>query len=246
VATVPLRDVHERVVTALLLLSAPNGDDLGDPHRVRRFHARVVNEPLSENPAHDPSRPIPEIAGIPVRALLTRLQQGDQSALTILYDALFDALWRVAVLQTHAGDLAEDIVHDVFLWLWTHRDTIAVTTDVRVYLATATRNRARNLGKHRQVVERATTADPNAAEAAGISQVPRLADASTDAADFLAAYQRALTQLTERELTAALLRWEEGFTLEAIGQVLGVSTMSAQRIVLRARDKVYEALSAFR
>jgi len=139
---------------------------------------------------------------------------------------------------------AEDVVHDVFLWLWTHRDTVNVAVDIRVYLATATRNRARNEAKHRQVVERVNRAEP--LSSAGIAQAPLPADVSLESADFLMAYRRALTLLSERELTAALLRWEEGFTFEQIAQVLSVSTKSAQRIVLRARDTMYEALRDFR
>jgi len=190
------------------------------------------------------ARVIAELGGVPVSTLLARLREGDQSALTTIYDALFEPLWRVAVLQTQSSVAAEDVVHDVFLWLWTHREAVATTVDIRVYLATATRNRARNDAKHHHVVERANTITPN--ESAGIGQAPSAADTSLESAEFLAAYRRALTLLSERELTAALLRWEEGFTFEQIAQVLSVSTKSAQRIVLRARDAVYEGLRAFR
>ena len=185
-----------------------------------------------------------DVAGVPMREWLRRLRDDDRAALGALYDALATPLWRVAVLQTGASESAEDVVQDVFLWLWTHRATIAPDTDLRVYLATAVRNRARNLAKHRKVVD-TTASSYDGSVGAGLSQPPQLADASLEAAEFLEAYRHALTLLSEREMTAALLRWEESFTFEQIGVVLAVSTKSAQRIVLRVRDKMYEALADF-
>jgi RNA polymerase sigma factor (sigma-70 family) len=224
----------------LFLDTANDHDDEG----VFRFHHRVTSDPVdAATPAasHIPR----ELGGLGTIELLTRLRAGDRDALTSIYDALFEPLWRVAMLQTHSSVASEDIVHDVFLWLWTHRERVDITTDIRVYLASATRNRARDLAKHRHVVERATLSMDNT-YLSGLGESPRSADTALEAAEFLTAYRRALMLLSERELTAALLRWEEGFTLEQIGKVLAVSPRGAQGIVARAKDKLYDALKKFR
>jgi RNA polymerase sigma-70 factor (ECF subfamily) len=164
-----------------------------------------------------------------------------------LYEALFESLWRIAMLRTWSSELAEEIVHDVFLALWTRRTTIDVAMDIQVYLAVAVRNRTRNLRAHDQVVQATATQVTQAqADVPAMGQAPIAADSAVEVEEFWSAYRRALALLTDREREAALLRWEEGFTFEQVAQVLGLSVVGARGVILRAQRKVQAALAEYR
>jgi RNA polymerase sigma-70 factor (ECF subfamily) len=187
------------------------------------------------------------IGGHSISALLSALRNGDREALSILYTGLFGMLWSLASVQTHSRETAQDVVQDVFLWLWNHREKLRPDTDIRVYLAVAVRNRARNLRRHEALVDataQAVIEERTDIPAAGQPASP--VDHAIQSQEFHAAYQRALTILDERERTAALLRWEEDFTLQQIAEVLAISVVGARGVLMRAQRKVQSGLEDYR
>jgi RNA polymerase sigma-70 factor (ECF subfamily) len=220
--------------------AAPGDRSSSERSFERALRSTTDNPRLStQNPRVIGGRPIPE--------LLEALRAGDEDALTVLHTELFGMLWSVAVMQTRSRDTAKDIVQDVFFWLWTRRNTLKIDTDIHVYLVVAVRNRARNLRRHSQVVDAVEHAVGAAlTDAPGIGQRPLASDAAVEEREFYEAYQRALRMLSERERVAALLRWEEGFTLEQIGEALSLSTVGARKVLIRAQTKVQKGLEAYR
>jgi RNA polymerase sigma-70 factor (ECF subfamily) len=187
------------------------------------------------------------LAGIPMRTLLEAIRAGDRDALGTVYTALFDGLWKFALLHTRSPSTAMDVVQDVFLTLWTRREALQPETDIGVYLAVAVRHNAINRGKHQRVADRlASAVAVEYTELPGQRQQELAADARVEVNEFLAAYHRAVATLTEREQIVAYLRWEEGWTFERIGEVLGLSKVGVRKIVLRAQAKVQELLKPFR
>lgn len=68
--------------------------------------------------------------------LLLRLRQGDERAFTAIYLQYWEKLLAIAYKLTKEKDLAEEIVQDVFLSLWTRRNEVHIDS-VEKYLATA-------------------------------------------------------------------------------------------------------------
>lgn len=187
------------------------------------------------------------IEGVPVRELLIRLRGGDRVAFGTLYEALFDSLWRLALLLVRSPETAEEIVQDVFLALWVRRESIDVGSDIRVYLNEAVRHQAYHVLRHRRVVTATEDAvEQQTLDAPAVSQPFVAPDGAAETEEFYAAYHRILSTLTDRDAVALRLRWEEGFTFEQIGQVLGLSAMGARKLILRAQRKVQEALADYR
>jgi RNA polymerase sigma factor (sigma-70 family) len=206
------------------------------------------NETASkENPA--PSR-IPsreQIDGVPVPELLARMRTGDRDALGTIYLAYYPALCRLGALLTRSQTIAEEIVQDVFYSLWMRRDTIDVGTDLRVYLHGAVRNLASKSRRHERIVAETVEATmQERLDLAVVAQRTPQPDVAAEGAQFAVAYQHILRTLTERDRVALRLRWEEGFTFEQIAQVLSLSTVGARGVVLRAQQKVQDALAHFR
>ena len=185
--------------------------------------------------------------GVPIRDLLIQLRNGDRSAFGTLYEELFDSLWRLAVLVLHSSESAEEIVQDVFLNLWVRRETLDVDLDIRVYLNEAVRHLAYNVLRHRRVVLATEHAvEQTVMDVPAIGQPFVAPDGAVETEEFYAAYHRILAALTDRDSVALRLRWEEGFTFEHIGQILGLSAMGAHKVIVRAQQKVRDALADYR
>jgi RNA polymerase sigma-70 factor (ECF subfamily) len=70
--------------------------------------------------------------------LTALLKQGDQVAFTEVYDRYWKILYGIAYNRLRNTQSAEDIVHDVLVSLWNHRETAEVES-LSAYLATATK-----------------------------------------------------------------------------------------------------------
>jgi RNA polymerase sigma-70 factor (ECF subfamily) len=224
------------------IFSAPYGCATDDASELRREGEK---QPLPLKRRYD-AAPDSTIGGVPPDVLLTGLRAGDLAAFETLYLALYKILWSIALLQTRSAETAEEIVHDVFSRLWVNRATLRIDGDIKVYLSAAVRNAARNVRKHVRVVDAMERAVSGAVLTLPASGQPLEAtDVVVEHDEFLRAYREALTTLTEHERTAAYLRWEEGWSLEQVGDVLGMSKMGAHKVMARVQRKLQLLLSGY-
>ena len=79
-----------------------------------------------------------------------RIQQGDEESFRLFFDTYYVVLCRYVNTLMEDEAAAEDLVQDLFLYIWEHRLTIAITDSVRNYLFTACRNRVLNYLRDRQ------------------------------------------------------------------------------------------------
>ena len=88
-------------------------------------------------------------------AFLKRIRDGDEAALSSLYDKYSHLLYSLSMRILRSVDDAEDILHDVFLELWNKSDTYQSTKgSFYAWLIALTRNRAlarkRSMGIQKQ------------------------------------------------------------------------------------------------
>ena len=81
--------------------------------------------------------------------VLRQLAQGNQQALQQLFDQHYVTLCRVALRLVHRAEVAEEIVQDVFVYLWEKRGDYQISTSLGAYLTRAVRNRCLNHLKSR-------------------------------------------------------------------------------------------------
>ena len=87
------------------------------------------------------------------RLLIWKFKAGDSAALARIYDKYKKPLLRIATGLLNQDSSAEDIVHDVFLWLAQSPEKVRLHGNLRSFLATCVVNRVRNLnrtGRQRQ------------------------------------------------------------------------------------------------
>lgn len=174
-------------------------------------------------------------------ALVERLRAGDETALSILYEANFHDLWVFA--RRYVGEaFAEEVVQDVFLWVWTHQ-TWTIKTTFRAYLFGAIRHRALNL-VHRDAIE---TRAAELLQRDATELYRREDDISGTAAH--AELRRAVAQtvaaLPERQRAAIILRIDRELSYAEIGESLGISATAAGNLVKKGEEKLRAALRTY-
>jgi RNA polymerase sigma-70 factor (family 1) len=77
------------------------------------------------------------------------IAEGDEKALAGLYQLFSKRLLHFATLLTRSAELAEEIVEDTFVNLWTNRANICNIQNLNVYLYVAVKNRSLNAIAHK-------------------------------------------------------------------------------------------------
>jgi RNA polymerase sigma-70 factor (ECF subfamily) len=77
--------------------------------------------------------------------LFKLFQSGNTAAFDELYERYWEKLYLVAYRKLNSEEDAQDIVQNVFIWVWEKRNTISVNESFFAYLLTAVRNKSINL-----------------------------------------------------------------------------------------------------
>jgi RNA polymerase sigma-70 factor (ECF subfamily) len=86
--------------------------------------------------------------------LLSMLREGNASAYTEIYERFNGLLYLFAYKRLHDREEAKDIIHELFLSLWTNRENLPQNANLSAYLYTAVRNRIINIATHQKTVDR--------------------------------------------------------------------------------------------
>jgi RNA polymerase sigma-70 factor (ECF subfamily) len=148
-----------------------------------------------------------------------------------IYRAYAPQLRRFALYLSGDAALADDLVSEAFVRLWTAWDRVELPT-LRSYLYAIVRNLfLRSLRhQHRRVPLEDTAVDGR----------PDPEERARDRSE-LRVVLAALAKLAEVDRAALLMRADEGLTYEEIAATLGVSVAAAKVKVHRARLKLAEA-----
>jgi RNA polymerase sigma-70 factor, ECF subfamily len=160
------------------------------------------------------------------------------------WDAAFDlyyvGLCEYAIRLLGSAEVAEDVVHDLFLHLWDTRgphDTVRLT---RSYLYAAVRNRALKYLRHRRVAEawiaRAAREEEPAAESSADVYLRRELEEVVD---------RAIAELPARCREIFLLRRREQLSYDEIARRAGVSLGTVKSQMWRAAVHLREKLTPY-
>jgi len=153
---------------------------------------------------------------------------------TDLYRAHAQDLRRFAWYLSGDAALADDLVSEAFVRVWTARDRVAVAT-VRGYLFATLRNLF--LQHLRQRRRRVPLDDHTVDERPGPEE-------HWSGRESLRCVLAALARLPEVDRAAVLMRADDGLPYEEIAAVLGISVACAKVKVHRARLRLAEALQA--
>jgi len=83
--------------------------------------------------------------------LITSLQNGDESAMDVLFRRHYSSICRAVYRILKDSNLAEDIAQEVFLGLWKKREQLNITTSVPAYLKRTAVNKSLNFIRDQKV-----------------------------------------------------------------------------------------------
>lgn len=162
------------------------------------------------------------------RDLVIRIRAGDASAFETLYADFASALLGFAYTQVRSRAVAEDLVQELFLNIWRHREHWVLTRSLRSYLFTALRNLITDW-------RRATTARPElepdpiaSAEAIDALASSEATDDRVREADLLRAYARAIDALPRKRRETFLLIRQQKLSYAEAAEVLGVTVKAVE------------------
>ncbi len=152
------------------------------------------------------------------------------------YEALvrehYERLCNFAFRLLSSREAAEDIVHDVFLQIWRHREQFEFH-DPLAYLYRAVRNRAAGLHRHEAMRARVLT---GLTPEAGANEPAAASDsaAEQEAHDLAAAVARAVDTLPPRCRLIFTMSREQGLTYAEIAAALELSVKTVEAQMSRA------------
>jgi RNA polymerase sigma-70 factor, ECF subfamily len=175
------------------------------------------------------------------RTWLEAIRTGDENAFENLFRSYAGSLCGFAYSHVRSADTAQDIVQELFSWMWDHRHILEVPRNVRAYLYTATRNRSINYlrGRQRDLVFQDRLLRDDIARDASTRHG---ADEELEAADLGEALARAVAELTPRCREVFTLTRDRGLTYAEVAQVLGISRNTVEIHMTRALAMLRERL----
>jgi len=148
-----------------------------------------------------------------------------------IFDQYYESIRSFAYYKTGDVDLADDIVQEVFLKLWTNRQGVKDDT-LKSLLYTIASNTIKNHFKHQKVVYNFQNQDqPN--------ETSEEADSALRQEEFNRKLQDALTEIPEKSREVFLMNRIEGLTYSDIADRLGLSVKAIEK-------RMSEALSVLR
>jgi RNA polymerase sigma-70 factor (ECF subfamily) len=157
------------------------------------------------------------------------------------FDALFRAnyqgLRRVATRILGSPAEADELVQDLFLWVWERCRLIDESTPSRAYLYRAAHNAALNRLRHQRIEERWMEEQPDAKS----RECPSAVEVEHD--ELLGAVQSAIARLPLRCGLIYTMSRQEGLTYQEIADALSLSVKTVEAQMARAFRLLRKALA---
>ena len=161
--------------------------------------------------------------------LASAIVAGDSAAFETLFRAHYQSMCAFAARMVARRDVAEDLVQEVFLYVWRNRQQWRVEHSVKQYLYASLRHGALRYLRHERVVR-----DHVPDAVIMFERPPRLADADLEAEETRALVRAAIDRLPERCRLAYTLHREHGLTYAEVAAVMGISAKTVDVQIGRA------------
>jgi RNA polymerase sigma factor (sigma-70 family) len=172
----------------------------------------------------------------------TAALDGDVAAFERVFRRYHASLCDVVAGYVGSQDVAEEIVQELFLAIWTEPGRYAVRGGLRAYLFAAARNRARQHLRHEAVGRRWLEISRHEASPPGMAAPAPDAHVQIVDAESVDALRHAIADLPDRTRTALILRWEHSMSFAAVAECMGISVKGVEKLMSIAMRRLREAL----
>jgi RNA polymerase sigma-70 factor (ECF subfamily) len=170
---------------------------------------------------------------------LKKLKEGDLSVFEKLFRHYYHTLVIFAGHYVNETQVAQDVVQDVFLHIWLHRDRIDPHRNIKTYLFTAVKNRSLKQLRHKRVKERYL-----------VTQVvldldPVTPEDTTHQQEFSVAIEKAIQALPEKCRTIFCMNRFDHLKYAEIAEIEGISIKTVETHMGRALRFLRDQLKHF-
>lgn len=190
-----------------------------------------------------PSDPPPPLAA---DAPIDRASPDDEVAFERLFRTHYDALCIFAESYVRSAHVAEELVEDVFCWIWQHRAEWQVRDDVKAYLYGAVRNRALRVLARGRVAEQARDEALREQRTPGLGEPAPGPEARVEASELARAVAGAVAGLPPKCRETYLLHRQHEMSYAEIAAVMGTSRKTVENQLARAVKALRLTLAAWR
>lgn len=173
--------------------------------------------------------------------LLVQIRNGDQNAFTDLYDVYYQSLCDYGFRFVNDPDLMEDVVQDVFVWIWEKRKywNPKPGVTIRAYLYRAVHNRV--IMKARK--KRYECPFDEYTEENILHHQPQVDEIENQRIQN--AIKESIDLLPEKRREILILSLIQGLTYEEIASILDISVNTVHTQIKRARKLLRNQLKPF-
>lgn len=170
------------------------------------------------------------------------MRLGDEQALEVIFRMYYPGLVGFARRYVKTTEIAEELVQDLFLKLWSRRGSLGEIDSVKTYLFRAARNTALNHLRRRKLehewLEKEGTTITEERSLEG--------DEAVTESEVTAAVRAAVDRLPPRCREVFMLSRDGGLTYAEIAKSLGISIKTVETQMGRALKALRESLKAYR
>jgi len=174
--------------------------------------------------------------------LARRMRLGDEQALEVIFRTYYPGLVGFARRYVKTTEIAEEIVQDLFLKLWSRRGSLGEIDSVKTYLFRAARNTALNHLRRRKLehewLEKEGTTITEERSHEG--------DEAVTESEVAEAVRAAVDRLPPRCREVFMLSRDGGLTYGEIAKSLGISIKTVETQMGRALKALRESLKVYR
>lgn len=196
--------------------------------------------PMTVNPDH-----LQRPAGPAEFEWLAQIRASDPVAFEAMFRAYARRLCGFVYGYVRSRDEAQELVQDLFLWIWEHRHEWEVPGSLKTYLFKSARNRAISLLRHREVELHFQQARAGDVGPATSSSGAPPADAMIDARELAGAIEQAVAGLPPRCREVFILKRRQGLSYADIAAILQISPKTVEIHMGRALTTLRKSLEGW-
>ncbi|WP_215224248.1 RNA polymerase sigma factor [Echinicola shivajiensis] len=172
------------------------------------------------------------------KTLVRSLKKGNEMAFRSIYDHFFPSLYRYALKFLKSRELAEEVVHDVFLKVWIHRERLNDELPISPYLFKACKNHLIN------TIEKAAK-DPvllKEVTSSGLCSKEHGPEDLLIGAEFEKTVKDAIKSLPPVRQRVFNLCRVEGKSYEEVADMLGISKGTVNSHIIKANRRLEKVI----
>lgn len=173
--------------------------------------------------------------------ILQRMIEGDENAFKYFFDTYYEDLCCFANTYLRDESLSEDVVQDIFIYLWEKKKFLPVDCSIKSYLYTASKNKSlnhlRNTKNKNRIIDELLTQTQISYE--------ENADLSIEFEELKKVIYNAVEGLPTQCKTIYQLSREKGLTNKEIAEELGISIKTVENQMTIAIRKIKDFLQPY-